>query len=520
MRVTAEQQPPETRGAPLSPIRPKDKILQDAAALGTPRPIENCAWFHPINVGLDMPQDDVYDPDHMQFAQELSASLRQQGHNVSGVPSDASDITIGFHTLPNDGRSLFERVDEIPAKAPRAARSGNLKSILPKNYTTVVSVPEDFVGMNKREAEEAARMIMTRIGSPALILRTRDHIISTTMEGGAGYERRDNPNAIDGFRNRLVTRACAGEVGRPLVEHNVISRQEWEASPYPHFLTRAFRKFGEWNFIDQPFDVRRVALSDRRVEEVNGAMQWTRQSESAGAVADPTLTVADAFRMEAEGALIATRTGRDESAGPVDKRYLEVRHTLPVALLQRNGIYVPYSLGIGDDMSVGRPSVEVDEMMAAFLTSPLIRVSRHPSGQGWKEDPDGPWAMNMLRGFIHGHFNIEEITTMLAHGVPAVQLWEHVDYNFRDFPYAVGCGSKTQFDATTDAVSRSVAVQDPSSSYRVVSFDQQDHGAAIGVLAKPYPGTDLIPEDPFAIMLPLVDPSNDFVRLTDQIAQV
>lgn len=519
MSVTLEQQGPERSGVPLSPIRPKDKILQDAAALGTPRPIEDCSWFHPVNVAFDMPPDVAYDPDHLQFAQVLAFSLLQQGHQVSGVPSDAADMTIGFHTLPDD-RPLFERVEEIPAKATRAARANSLKGIMPKNYTTVVSVPDNFVAMKKRDAEEAARMIMTRIGSPSLILMTPEHLISTTMEGGAGYERRDDPNAIYGFRNRVVTRICAGEVGKPEGRHEVILQSEWDASPYPHFLTNAFRKFGEWGYIDQPFDVRRVALSAGRVEEVDRAMQWTRQSESAGGVADPTLTVPDEFRMAANGVIIATRTGRDESAGPVDKRYLEVRHTLPVALLQKDGKYVPYSLGIGDNITVGRPSVEVDEMMAAFLTSPLVRVSRHPSDLGWMPDPNGPVTMNMLRGFIHGHFNIEEITTQLMMGVPAVHLWEHVDYNFVGFPYAVGCGSKTQFDATTDAVARSRAVQDPSSSFLVVSFDQQDHGAAIGVLAKPLPGTNLIPDDPFALMLDMVNPQNGFVRLTDQIAQV
>ncbi|OGG31789.1 hypothetical protein A3I80_01845 [Candidatus Gottesmanbacteria bacterium RIFCSPLOWO2_02_FULL_40_10] len=76
------------------------------------------------------------------------------------------------------------------------------------------------------------------------------------------------------------------------------------------------------------------------------------------------------------------------------------------------------------------------------------------------------------------------------------------------------------FATSTDAARRLIRTTPVGSGIQVAAFDAMDHGTNFLLLTEPLPDTNFIPDDPFSIMLELVNPDVKAVRLTDEIAQV
>lgn len=519
-----------------SSIYPTELLREEAAR--SKREIENCWWFRqagPVQIDLDFPEGEsrkeiATDQRFRRLIKGLSASLQQQGHKKPGRPDKSSDMIIGFHRLPAEPVSLFDRVQEIYPLALAASKKYDT-NVLEQNYTAVVAIEDDIPRMKKREMERAVRMLMGRLGALKIIILHPEYYALATMEGGFGIEPVDKPGAIDRLRDRLVTHAIAQESGKYESVKDVISEQQWQRSPVPLFITDAFRRLGEWGNIDKPFDLRSV-VSEERARLIERVMGWSRQSESAGAAFDPQIRVPEEYRMgEATGVIMATASGRFGA----DKTNMNPKKDItPVTIVPRPD-YQPskddplslhgferYALGIEGRGESIPPSIEYDEMSVPFRYSELVRVSPHPDPErkGWWLDPNGEIFIPRVRGFVHIHQGISEIRPQIFWGKNALQLVEYVSANLKDYPYPVGCGKDVMFACTADAVRRSHGVHDLESGYLLILFDAIDHGTNILILTEPLPGRDFIPADPFEVLLSLLDPEKGAIKLTDEIAQI
>lgn len=510
-----------------TPIRPKDLLLEQART--AVRSIEKCWWFRPVRIDFDLPDGEPSSLEHRRLMYELSASMRNQGHPEPGRPSKDSEMIIGFHDLPEGSAPLLERIAEIEAQGLEASRRYATNALL-RNYTLVVSSNEDVSRMPKREMENVARALMARLGALKIIMINPGDITLATMEGGLGGELRNDPLAIGKIRDRLVTHACAKDAGSFEPVENVINPQQWQASQVPGHTAAAFRQLGIWGYIDEPFKVTNVA-SQQRARLVERAMGWSRQSESAGAVFDPSISVPEQYRIgEATGVISATKSGRFGA----DKTKLTESDIIGVTIRAKPG-YSPaaadplsiyefdrYALGLWgvDKEDIPGPSIEFDEMAATFYRSPLLRVSPHPSGEGYMKDPEGDILMPRIRAFLHAHIAVEEIRPQMIWGKNALELVEYVPANLEQYPYPVGCGKDIMFALSTDAAQRSGGVQDPESGILLAFFDAIDHGTNILVLTEPLPGTDLIPDNPWSVVLAMVDPDSGPMRITEEIPQI
>lgn len=510
-----------------TPIRPKDLLLEQARTAD--RSIGKCWWFRPVQIDFDLPDGEPSNLEHQRLMYELSTSLKEQGHPVPGRPSKDSEMIIGFHDLPEASSPLMERIEEIGARALEASRRYDANALL-KNYTLVISTNEDVSRMPKREMENVARAMMTRLGALKIVMINPEDITLATMEGGLGGESRNDPLAIHKIRDRLVTHACAKDAGSFKPVENVIDPQEWQASRVPGHTAAAFRQFGAWGYIDKPFMVSSVA-STQRARLVERVMGWSRQSESAGAVFDPSISVPEQFRIgEATGVISATKSGRFGA----DKTKLTESDIIGVTIRAKPD-YSPaaddplslygfdrYALGLRgvNEKDIPGPSIEFDEMAATFYRSPLVRVSPHSSGEGYTPDPEGKILMPRIRAFLHTHIALEEIRSQMIWGKNALEVVEYVSANLEQYPYPVGCGKDIMFACSTDAAQRSRGVQDPESGILLSFFDAIDHGTNILVLTEPLPGTDLIPDNPWSVVTTLLDPDTGPMRVTEEIPQI
>lgn len=508
-----------------SPIYPMDILHREAdQAL---RRIEDCWWFHPVQIDFDITSGKLpRDPLHRDFMLQLGASLVNQGHGALARPGEKSDMIIGFYDLPKDDRPLMERVPEEETLRILQAREKYDINTFDKNYTLVVTLPEDIAAMPKREAEKVVRMLMARLGALKILMIHPDedgeakYYAFGTMEGGLGIEDAKKDGAIDRIRDRLVTHACARESGKFESVPNAIEVDQWKNSTIPDVVARVSRQLASWGYIDKPFDTRDVA-SDARASLINRIMGWSRQSESALAAWAADINPPSAYQMgPAKGVIVSSKSGRFGA----DKTQLKREDTIPVAIVplpdyhpgQNDPLslygFNRYSLGV-EDQEVGGPSIEFDEMAAAILYSGFVRVKLHPNGQGFQLDmQNGNIYLPRVRGFVHLHQGVSNIKED--------DFVEYVPANLRDYPYPVGCGKDIMFACSTDAARRSFGAHSIGSGIQIALFDASNHGTNVLLLTEPIVGTDFIPFDPFQEFMKLVNPETGVVSFTSELAMV
>ncbi len=489
-----------------------------------PRPIEQCPWFRPVQIDFDI-LDGNLPTNHLQLFNELEESILRQNHPQPSVPSNNTDMIVGFCDLPTGSGSLLDRVPEInPLLALGVSqRHGKIERLLDKNYVAVVPITNDIAHLPKRKSEELTRMLMVRLGAFKILYVHPQYYALGTMEGGLGVEHRNKAGAVDRLRDRLVTHACAKPGGSYQPVPDAVCETDFMQSPTPKYIADAFRKLGEWDVVAKPFEINSVC-SEQRAKLIQTLMGYSRQSESACAVFDPHLRIPSHLRMgDATGGILSTRSGRfntdKTNMQPYDGDIIPVAivpkpdyQPSPTDPLSLNG-FDRYALGITGQNTYG-PSIEFDEMAATILNSPLVRVSRHPSGQGFIRDTQGTHLLPRVRGFVHAHTGVEEIDYR------ASGLIEYVTANLKDYPYPVGCGRDMTFAISTDAGRRSTGVTNNESAISLVVVDAMNHGTNFLILTQPLPGTDYIPENPFELFLEVINPDTGFIRLTQEIAQV
>ena len=517
--------------SPTDILRPVRVFAETAAS--HPRKIEKCWWYRAVQIDFDLKTGQPTDSLQKELKQSLTHSITTQGHKLPQLPDKNTDLIIGFHDIPKGKGSLFERVKEITPLIIQAGKKYDVDAFA-KNYTLAVTIDEDIRNLPKRESEKITRMLMARLGAlKILIIKSgndgnADYYALGTMEGGLAIENARREGAIDRLRDRLVTHACARDSGRFDKVENAVTRSDWEIYGIAEHIANASRTLAGWGYIDKPFVIRDIA-TDERANFIERIMGWSRQSESAIAAHAYNITPPPAYRMGVfDGVIVSSKSGRFN----IDKTNLQREDTIPVAIVP-NADYSPkeddplnldsfrrYSLGIEGDRIVG-PSIEFDEMSAAILYSGAVRVSRHDNGSGFKIDPGGNINLPRIRGFVHLHQGLDEIRNYEAvRGIKVAELFRYIVFNLDEYPYPVGCGKDIMFATSTDAARRLIRTTPVGSGIQVAAFDAMDHGTNFLLLTEPLPDTNFIPDDPFSIMLELVNPDVKAVRLTDEIAQV
>lgn len=513
---------------PAEQLYPKAILRVEA---NQPRPIEKCWWWRPVQIDFDTPPDGADQP---PLFRQLADSLVKQGHSPTNTPSNASDMIITSYAIPPGTTPLDDRIPEIepPLALHIGKKYADIENVLHHNVTAIVSIQDDIAHMEKRKAERYTRMLMAKLGALKIIIDHPDYYAVATMEGGLGIEPKSNPLAIDNLRDRLVTHACAKESGQYDPKRNIINEDEWQKSHHPDYLVDVFKKLGEYQFVAPPFDISTVA-SNRRVALIQRLMGYGRQSEAAGLIFDPTLTLPPEYRMgQATGAVITTGTGRYN----VNKLDMKRDKDLPCVGIvpQAEGAqmndgqlhldaFKRYAFGRTSDPEHDPtpPSIEFDEMAATLHGAPMVRVSLHENGKGYRPDANGEIYIPRVRAFLHMHVGIDEIRNEeVGGGVSTNRYVEYVKPNFEDFPYPVGCGKDIMFACSTDAAKRSKGVTDVNSGVGLVMFDATNHGTNFLLLTEPLPGTDCIPFNPFDHFLELVNPQSGPIRLSQELAQV
>ncbi len=515
-------------------LRPMDLLFDQAKSME--RHIEDCWWAKPIQLDFDIPEGTVLSPTNQRFKDQLTSSLGKQvingeSHGTPGVPSESSDMIVGFFDIPEGDGSLWDRIPEVPPMVMRASKDYGVNA-LHKSYTIVVNTPEDLTGLKKRDMEQLVRRTMGSLGALKLVfINDQGQMSFATLEGGLGTENVLEEGGIDRFRDRMVTHACAVESGSYTFVKEAIPAEDADASKMPDYISGILRKFGEWKYIDGPFEVGSV-VSSQRAALAQKLLGWGRQSESAASAHDVSIIAPDGYDMgDDDGLILSTISGRNNIN--LDKRNMGREGSMYVSIVSKDGDstsedplnlykFNRYALGVSG-VKEKMPSIEFDEMASVYRNSPSITVEpviREGKLIGYRRDENGSLRMKRVRGFVHFHGTVEEVRAAEIHGAKVQNMLEYIPANLEEYPYPVGCGKDIQFGASTDAALRSHGVQDPDSGIQVAFFDAIDHGTHMLVLAEPIPGTDIIPEDPFYMLSQIMDPENGIVSVTAEIPQI
>lgn len=553
---------PEHQEQPDSTIYKPKEILETLAA-NHERDITQCDWFRSVTIAFDTP--DNMDPEQQYFRNMLTKALVIQGHQVITATKNnleevkEAEMVIGFDTIPTGPGSTLDRTEQ--RTPPNALDVRQRLRINPyKNYALHVLMREpedDLTRWRKRDMEDTERILSGRLGAPKLINDNPNAYALFTMEGGFGSnlkqdeDHQDPPIAIQKLRDRLVTHACANDVSGGFKKiKDAVSQQSWEEAPSPDYLANAFQTLGKWGYLSEPFDLFKK-LDPQTAEEYYKLLSWSRQSESAGAIHSPEITIPEKYRVgEMTGSITATMSGRNDEFN-LDKRTMTREQTIQVSIVPNDdlrsvvlndsaqhttaedisnriralsdfSLLKRYALGL-EDGGVYLPSVEFDEMAAALLGSPLIRVSLSKNGKGYVVDEEGDIFIPRIRGFVHVHQSAEAVHNKEVDGISARDLVEYIPPNFDKYPYAVGCGKDITVGVTTDAVARSEKLSELGSGTQVLFFDALNHGTNFLALAEPIldeeSGEYYIPFDPLEQLLKTLDPQTGVVRLTEEVSQ-
>lgn len=495
--------------------RPIQALREHVA--GVPRSVARCAWFRPVRLALALLDETELDAAQQELLERLTSVFEAGGHTIQPEPTHESDLILAFHTVPTGEASLWERIEEVDPPIAVAVRDRYGLDGLHPNLIVVVTVPEDLHALPHVEMEDLARMAMARIGAFKMLFikvdeasQTSEYYVFTTIEGGHPTIFRSDPNCFEELRDRMVAHACAKEAGGYQAVKNAIPYQAWQNCRTVDYIVQVGRRLGEMGHLDAPWDAERV-VSPERTRLIRFLLGWQRQAAGAIIAFAPDLVPPEAYRTPPfTGTPIVTCTGREE----VDKTNLRRDQDL-VAVALRDGVL--YAFGIEGRRLKG-PSIEGDELVGGMMASPPVRLSEHP--EGYVFDPDGPIVVPRIWAIVHTHRGVEEIRPIRVNG-EEVQVVEHIRPNVMEFPYAVGCGKDIMFDISRDGMARSVAARDLNSPAVVGMFDVANHGTNFFLYCAPRPGTNIIPRDPFANFLNLLDPDvYGAIELTTEVPQI
>lgn len=434
-----------------------DARVQDFA-IAPRRDLRECPWWRPLTVSLvGRPADG--DVVLRGFVPRLLEAFRAQGHRVLDHADGNVELMLGFSEIPDGEEPLVRRIPERGTPLALALLREFGLSRRPENLVVLASTSGRLSGRPHMEVVEAARAAMARIGTPKVVFVTGDRwtgeVLETTyctMEGGHPTDL-DDP--VERLRDRLVTMACAVEVGgRYEVVPDAIPREDWERSEIPDALMEAGRRMDRLELLPPP----------RRLDEFVGPELTRKYNRFLGLKG---FSEGMLFAVDPEsGTTMVTASG----SWDVDKRTLRRDEVVPIT--RKDEVVVVLA---PEGIRPKGPSVEAWEVLALLEVVPKVRISRDDSGR-WMPHPEGPVEVPIVRGGIHTHVGVERIDEDVVEVVPA---------NREVFPYGFGCGTDLMCDVARDVAGRSRAIQDPDDPRRFVRWPMLYHGDAVVELWKP-----------------------------------
>jgi hypothetical protein len=443
----------------VPPMTPTTPTLEPVPDFRTPaaRDIRTCAWWRPCTVAL-LPRADG---PAAGFLRRLGAALRDHGHRVHDEPVEGADVFVATATIPDGRGPLQDRIPELARPLLFETTRGLRRR--PADFITAVAVGERLSAWPHAELVETARAAMARLGTPKVVFVTVDRAgvvteaTTCTMEGGHPTDRERIPERV---RDRIVTAACAREVGGRYRVEGGLPAGVWTTTRIPDALVAAGRRMDTLGLLPPP---RRISeyVSRRSAELYRRFLGLKGFSEGMLFAYDPGL-----------GAMLVTASG----SWDVDKRALRRDEVVAVAGFEGDRLRV---LAVDGAPPKG-PSVEAWEMLALLESVPRVRVVRDtdgcwvPAGSG----PGGAGAVEVpiVRGGIHVHVGITAADPALIESVPA---------NRERFPYGFGCGTDLMCDVARDAALRSRAISDAGDPRSYVRWPMLYHGDTLVELWKP-----------------------------------
>lgn len=438
--------------------------MSPPAETTTPADVAGCKWWRPCTVQVI---DDLSAGRHTAvkaFIAHLTASFEFQGHSVVDRSHGDVDLLLMCGEIPDGLQPLHERIPEQYPPLSATLRQRHQLRRTPRHVVAVVEVPERLSSLPHPEVVLAARTAMGRFGAAKVLFVTRGsaprqvaEATLCTMEGGHPTERH---NVADRIRDRLVTAACATEVGEYYdIVRDALPAEAWQASPTPQALVSAGRRMGDLGLLAAPV---RIAdfVSPQLADMYELYMGVRGYSEGMLFAYDPDLEC-----------LIVTGSG----SWDVDKRALTREQIVAVDPHLVDGrrlrVLAPHgTLPL-------QPSVETWEICALMEAVPKVRVSRDEAGH-WRLDPNGERQVPMIRSGIHAHVGVTGSDTSVI---------ETIEPDRQQFPYGFGCGTDLTMEVARTTIARSAAVHDPDDNRHFVRWPLLYHGEMAVELWKPGP---------------------------------
>lgn len=428
--------------------------------------LDRLPWWRPLVVqfaGRIHPEDTAL----ALFVRQLTAAFEEQGHTV--VESSHGDVDLLLITthIPAGPQPLRDRVpEESPPLSARVCGELGLR-VGTRRTVVLAEVPERLGGLPHTAVVEAGRVVMGRTAAPRVVLVGREAREATllTLEGGHPTETSE---LADRIRDRLVTAACAREVGDDYdVVPGALPAAAWAATSAPEHLAAAGRRMGLLGLLPEPVRVDRY-VSEELARLYREFLGWKRLSEGMLFLYDPDLD-----------AVVVTASG----SWDVDKRTLRRDE---VTVLGRDTAGGRLRVLAPEGVDPKGPSVEAWEVCALLAAVPRVRLGRGPSGE-WVLDPDGEREAPVVRGGVHAHVGVGRADPAVIESVPP---------NRELYPYGFGCGTDLMAEVAADTVARSRAVNDPADPRRYVRWPMLYHGEMAVELWKPG-----LPEQPLQGLL-------------------
>lgn len=420
--------------------------------------LRECSWFRPRTVAVlnpPTPGDRVQE----QFLPKLLAAFEGQGHSIITNPTGAVNLMISFYDVPDTDLPLLERIPERPLPLALSLMREFGLSKRPENLVTFVTIRERLRDMPHMQVIELARTTMARIGTPKVVFlsgerRTGrlDEATYNTLEGG---HPTDTDNIVARLRDRLVSAACAREVGADYqVRENAIPAEVWKRTRIPEALIEAGQRMAKLRLLPAPKRISEYVTSNLgRIYE--RYMNMKGFSEGMLFAFDPETR-----------SLMVTASG----SWDVDKRALRREEVVAIGGMKDGKIEVWAPEGIRPK----GPSVEAMEMYTLLQSVPTVRIGKSKSGE-WKLDPQGDILAPIIRGGVHVHVGVERID----------EKWvENIEANRRDYPYGFGCGTDLMKELAQDAARRSRAIMDTADPRMYVRWPMLYHGDTVVELWK------------------------------------
>jgi hypothetical protein len=430
--------------------------------LNLPVSLTETKWFAPRSVALlNAPADG--DRVQKEFFPKLLAAFQEQGHNVVEQSSGKVNLMLASFDVPDDDRPLAERIPERPLPLSLTLMREYGLPKRPDNLVTFLTIRERITQMSHAEAVDAARTAAARVGSPKIVFvsgnRATGELYETTFCTLEGGHPSDTSDIINRLRDRLVSAACARDVGGEYrIIENAIPRATWEQTKTPEALIEAGHRMAALRLLPAPKMVSDYVTPDT-AKIYNRYLGMKGFSEGMLFAFDPWT-----------GTLMVTASG----SWDVDKRALKREEVVAIGGMKDGKVEVWAPEGIKPK----GPSVEALEMYNLVHSVPKVRVSQNGDGE-WRLDPNGSTIVPVIRGGIHVHVGTEHVNEQFVENIPT---------NRRDFPYGFGCGTDLMKELAEDSASRSHAITDPNDSRMYARWQMLYHGDTVVELWKPTTG--------------------------------